>query len=166
MKRISAPFGSKGSRPRTGTVIARWLVVAAIAWPVLLGATLWMGVRGVAPAWTSSVYAACSRICHQKTERSFHLDGVAWPVCARCSGLYAAAPFGALVAWRRRRVPLRSWRRALVVACVPTAVTLAVEWSGLSPLSNVIRAVSALPAGALIAAVLVGTARGASEPIE
>lgn len=32
--------------------------------------------------------------CHQKPERSFIINGYQFPVCARCSGIICAKPFG------------------------------------------------------------------------
>jgi uncharacterized membrane protein len=130
---------------------------------VLAAATFEL-TQGKTPAWTAVVYAAGSRVCHQRSDRSFHTDGVKWPVCGRCSGLYLSAPLGALaavVALRRRTVVPRQlmW---LAIAAVPTAATLAIEWLGLAPVNNVARAVVALPLGAMIAFVLVRTAAGES----
>jgi len=48
----------------------------------------------------------------------------------------------------------------LALAAVPTAITLAVEWLNLAPVSNLARALAALPLGAMIAFVLVRTAAG------
>jgi uncharacterized membrane protein len=134
------------------------LVAAAFAWPALLGSVLWRGADGAPPPWTAVVYVAASRLCHQLPTRSFHTDGVRWPVCARCSGLYAAAPVGALLAIlpsRRRRRRLLPGLVFFGLAAIPTALTLAIERSGLSPLSNAIRAVAALPLGAAIAYLIV-----------
>ncbi len=140
------------------------LIVAAFLWPAVLGAATWELTQGRTPAWTAVVYAAASRVCHQRSERSFHTDGVKWPVCGRCSGLYLSAPIGALaaaVALRRRRAMPRQllW---LAVAAVPTAATLVIEWLGLAPVNNLGRAIAALPLGAMIAFVLVRTAAGES----
>jgi len=146
----------------------RWLaislIVASFVWPVVLGAATWEIVNGRTPTWTGVVYAAASRVCHQRPERSFHTAGIKWPVCGRCSGLYLSAPFGAVaagLALRRRRVVSHQtvW---LAIAALPTAATLAVEWLGLAPVSNLARALSALPLGAIIAFVLVRTAAGES----
>jgi uncharacterized membrane protein len=114
--------------------------------------------------FSTAIYVATSHICHQRAERSFTMRGVAWPVCGRCLGLYLSAPIGAAIAWsqRRRRARL-SPRVLLAVASVPTIVTLALEWTQVSALSNVIRAVSALPLGAAIAAVLVEAAGDAPD---
>jgi uncharacterized membrane protein len=135
---------------------------------MVLGAAVWQRARGEAPVWTTVVYTACSRVCHQKPERSFHFGGTAWPVCGRCSGLYFSAPFGALaalVSLRRRQGAGRhlAW---LAVACVPTAFTLGTEWAGLAAWSNLTRALAALPAGVMLAFVLVRTAARAPETIE
>jgi uncharacterized membrane protein len=87
---------------------------------------------------------------------------VKWPVCGRCSGLYLAAPIGALVAGVaiRRRTTAPRQMAWLALAAVPTAITLAVEWLNLAPVSNLARALAALPLGAMIAFVLVRTAAG------
>jgi len=143
-------------------VLARVLVVAAIGWPALLGATVWERTSGSHPAWTSLVYAASSRVCHQIPARSFHTDHVQWPVCARCSGLYLAAPFGAvaaiaLVGYRR---PSRATLWWLAIAAIPTAFTLVIEWLGIAHPSNPARFVAAWPLGAAVAWVLVRTAAG------
>jgi uncharacterized membrane protein len=143
-------------------MLARMLVGAAIAWPLVAGAALWQRVSSHSePAWSTLVYAAAGRICHQRPERSFHTHDVAWPVCARCSGLYLAAPFAALVAFRRRQSDAvrRHAFRSVALAAIPTVLTLTWEWAGLGTPSNAWRFMTALPLGAAIAAVLVATSR-------
>ena len=145
--------------------MTKTLVVASLLWPLLLGAAVWANVRGDDARWTALVYLAGSRVCHQRPDRSFHTAGVRWPVCGRCSGLYLAAPVGALVAAaavkRRARAP--NAMRLLVLAAVPTVATIALEWPGLAPISNLVRAIAALPLGAAIAFVLVQTSRPVPE---
>jgi uncharacterized membrane protein len=144
------------------------LAAAAIAWPLLLASVVWARQDGSQPLWTTAVYLVGSKICHQIAERSFHTNGVQWPVCARCAGLYLAAPIGAGVAMAARR-RARVWRAAawpiLVVAAVPTVVTLAIEWPGLGAPSNVTRALAALPLGAAIAFLIVRAAGSHREAI-
>jgi uncharacterized protein (TIGR03382 family) len=145
----------------------KWLVLAAIAWPALLTGA-WADRARAPHAWSDYVYAMASRICHQRPDRSFHTDGVQWPVCGRCSGLYASAPFGALAgAWLvgRRRVTRRAALTALAVAAVPTALTVLLEWPGVAPVTSVARALAALPLGALTAFVVVHGVAGWREPI-
>src|SRR5512147_430953 len=133
--------------PRT---LPRLLAAASIVWPVFLAAGWWSGAHH-GPAWLTSVaYLSAGRVCHQLPERSFVTLGVKWPVCGRCAGLYMAAPAGAFAAlawWRRRRMPAAAW---LVAAAVPTAVTLAIEWAGVAPMSSLARLVAGLPVGAAI----------------
>lgn len=145
-------------------MLAQVLVGAAIAWPLIGGAALWQraaGQGGVAePVWATVVYAAAGQVCHQRPERSFHTHGTPWPVCARCSGLYLAAPFAAALAFRRRADRMRRFvpLRMIAVAAIPTALTLAWEWGGLGTPSNTWRFITALPLGAAVAFVLVDVA--------
>jgi uncharacterized membrane protein len=144
------------------------LTAAAIAWPLLLASVVWARQGGSLPLWTAAVYVVGSKICHQIADRSFHTNGVQWPVCARCAGLYLAAPIGAVVALAARR-RLRVWGAAawpiFIVAAVPTVVTLAIEWPGLGAPSNLTRALAALPLGAAIAFLIVRAAGGRREAI-
>jgi uncharacterized membrane protein len=110
---------------------------------------------------TALVYVGAGHICHQRPERSFHVEGRRLPVCARCTGLYLAAPFGlmgALLMRRRRGADDRTyrwWRVAIVAAAVPTVISVGLEWIGGPGLSsNISRALTALPLGAALAAVV------------
>jgi uncharacterized membrane protein len=120
------------------------------------------------PVWTTVLYAAASGICHQIPERSFHTGEVNWPVCARCTGLYMAAPFAAIFAFRRRRrraAPrLEPWQ-VVMIAAIPTALTLAWEWGGMGTPSNLWRFATALPLGAVVTWVLIDVTRH-SRPTE
>ena len=112
-----------------------WLI--SIAWLLLLAAApRWIPTSsGPAHATAAATYLVGNRICHQRPERSFRLDGVPVPVCARCTGLYFGIPFGlALAMWRqatagrRRLVSDRAARTALIWAALPTLATVGVEW--------------------------------------
>ena len=138
-----------------------WLVAAAVLWPTLLSAAAIERVRGEAPGLAAVVYLIAGRVCHQRPERSFHTHGVSWPVCGRCSGLYLAAPFGALVvlAGRSRTSPSgRRVRSVLYLAALPTAITVLLEWSGVVGVGNAARAIAALPLGAAVAWAVVSVA--------
>jgi uncharacterized membrane protein len=96
----------------------------------------------------SIVYAAGSNICHQRPERSFHLDGQKLPVCARCTGLYVSA--AAAVPFALALASVMSGRRArflLLAAAAPTVITWTLEFAGVMPFSNPARAVAAIPLG-------------------
>ena len=139
--------------------MAKLLVVLAFAWPLLLAGGVWAHAHD-GPRWlTAAAYLSASRVCHQKPERSFTTAGVQWPVCGRCSGLYLAAPLGAVAALGARR---RTGRRAIAwfaVAAAPTAVVWAVEILHIAPVSSVVRAVAALPLGFAVALLIVGVTR-------
>ncbi len=115
------------------------------------------------------VYDASGRICHQRSNRSFHVAGVQLPVCARCTGLYVSGAAGALVAWlgwRRRLNAPRHTRAVLVAAAIPTALTFSLEWLGLAHPSSMVRAICAVPLGVSAGWVFVRSLRAerASSP--
>jgi uncharacterized membrane protein len=99
-----------------------------------------------------SVYAVGHVICHQLPARSFHLWGASLPVCARCTGLYAGAAAAAVaMSVTGRRFHTNRPRRVLLLALVPTAATLAFEWTtGVTP-ANWIRAIAGVPLGLAVA---------------
>jgi len=133
------------------------LVACSAAWA---GALVWAPTVCYPPRQTadaqpqrvaaSLVYLAGSRVCHQREDRSFTWDGCPMPVCGRCAGLYLAAPAGLVVAGLRRRRPVTRARRVLLLSTVPTAVTLAAEWTGAVPVGSLTRAVAALPLGLVV----------------
>lgn len=104
-------------------------------------------------------------ICHQRPERSFFWQAHQLPVCARCTGLYLSSAVG-LVSWLGWKLACR-WRpiaidpraalNLLVIATLPTAVSVATGAIGWWDGSNVTRALLAIPlgvcAGAIVAAV-------------
>ncbi len=109
----------------------------------------------------ATVYSGAALICHQRAARSFHLAGVQLPVCGRCTGLYMSGAFGAVLAWivsRRPRVPANT-RNMLVVASIPTALSLVLEWSGALDPTNLGRFLCALPLGAIAAWIFVQSLR-------
>ena len=142
-------------------MLGRLLVGAAVVWPLVAGGALWQRAASPSemPTLAALVYAAAGRVCHQRPERSFHTHDVAWPVCARCAGLYLAAPFAAVLAFRRRSSIASRFQpmRLVILAAIPTMITLLWEWGGLGTPSNVWRFVTALPLGAAIAFVLIAT---------
>ena len=142
-------------------MLSRALMIGVLSWPGLLGAAFWDRVEHPAPdrsAWATVVYFAAGHVCHQQADRSFHTYGEKWPVCARCAGLYPAAPFGVVWFLHRRRLAARTSgldpRVVFAASAIPTVLTLGWEWAGLGTPANHIRLLSALPLGAAIAWVL------------
>jgi uncharacterized membrane protein len=110
---------------------AQWLMWGGAALCMLV----WMGLIVGAPLALSHGYAQVAQViysgfrplCHQMSERSFHLEGHAFGVCARCTGIYAG--FAASVicyplvrSLRRTDTPARVW---LMLSVVP----IAIDWS-------------------------------------
>lgn len=123
--------------------IAAWPVWLVTAVTCLWVAALVLAARGaheaggVTGAFPAVVYAMGHVLCHQRPERSFAWGGQAWPVCARCAGIYVGAALGAALAATRSRTRLpdaavcRFW---LAASVLPSVVTLVFEWaSGEAP---------------------------------
>lgn len=149
---------------RVARLLAALLTVGAVLWTATLFLTPFALV-GMHPRVVSAaalVYEGAGRVCHQLAARSFHLAGVQQPVCARCAGLYASGAAGALAAWfgvpRRTRGPRRT-RAVFVAAAIPTALTVGLELVGLASPSSAMRALSAVPLGAVAGWVFVRSLR-------
>lgn len=139
--------------------LAILLATAAVTWPALLGLALADRIDAPASTMSTVVYAAASRVCHQRADRSFTTRGQQWPVCARCAGLYLAAPLGALAAALARPRGRRTLGRVVVVAAAPTMAAWLLEAAAGVPVPGVVRMALAVPLGAAVAFTLVTLAR-------
>ena len=153
----------------------RFLAILLTAGAVVWTATLFLSpfaLLGTHPQLVSAavfIYEGAGRICHQRSERSFHIAGVQLPVCARCTGLYVSGAAGAVAAWlgsRRLPAPPRHTRAVLAAAAIPTALTVGLELTGLAHPSNTMRALSAIPLGAAAGWVFIRSLRAESAPGE
>ncbi len=157
--------------PRTLRTLKRVYVAGAVLWAASIVAAALAASQPaghpVAYAFALAVYSMGSVLCHQRPERSFHLWMVQLPVCARCTGIYAGAALAALTATSIQFPPITGvpqWgKAALLVASVPTIITLVYEWTMGSMVSNMVRAAAGLPLGAAVALVLLAAA-GAKRP--
>ena len=146
------------------------LATAPIAWVIALISAAYVASRptiGVAAyAFSAAVYSVGALVCHQLPARSFHLWGAQLAVCARCAGLYAGAAVVAAAALRgTSALDRQAWThaRALVAAAaLPTALTLAYEWSSGRMPSHAVRAVAGFVLGSVVMAVLLGAASSKS----
>jgi Predicted membrane protein len=73
------------------------------------------------------IYKAFSPLCHQIADRSFHLEGHAFAVCSRCTGIYAGVAAGVMLyplmrSLKRTDTPARMW---LLLSAVP----ILIDWS-------------------------------------
>jgi uncharacterized membrane protein len=129
-------------------LLAVLLTVAAVLWAA---AVLFVPARvrhAGSPVLIATIYTAGGLVCHQRPDRSFHVNGTRLPVCARCTGLYLSGALGAVVGWFGLSAIPRRARALLIAAVLPTAATVAAEWAGLAAPGNLTRAIAALPLGA------------------
>lgn len=127
------------------------IVAALVAgWVALLILAPWLPVpvAGV-------LYLLGGRICHQIAERSWYLDGVQLPVCARCLGIYAGAAVALMPGpWRvHSRAPRDPAyvRRVVILAVALNAATIAIEWTDVWVVSNGVRAGTGAALGVAVA---------------
>lgn len=76
------------------------------------------------PIIAGSIYRVFSYLCHQISDRSFHVAGHQFAVCSRCTGLYTGFAFTALAyplvrSIRTTQPPALVW---LILATIPIAV--------------------------------------------
>ena len=147
----AAPPAASGGR------LAAVLTVLSLLWIALVVAAPAAATPTRSPLLSALTYHAGSLVCHQRPDRSFHLDSRRFAVCARCTGLYAGGALGLLLAagWRRRWSTSGA-RVALAVALTPIAVTVGLEWLALLHTSNLARFATGLPAGVVAGIVING----------
>ena len=149
------PLG--GRTDNDGVALLAPLVVwVSVAWVALLIAA---PLLPAAPAGIT--YALSSLICHQLSDRSFHLGMAQLPVCARCLGIYAGFACGATLSRLVQGsdpTTTRHWgltpRGVVIVGAIPTIVTVLAEWAGLWQTSNAARALAGAPLGIAVALVV------------
>ena len=167
-------------------LVRRAYVVAAPAWVAMLPLAAYAATRTHAAALTQAfafvAYSVGSLVCHQKPERSFHLWAAQLPVCARCTGIYVGAAVAAVVAQTFKAAslvaqPFRaatqaglkacatvSPRTTLIVAAIPTIVTLVFEWTtGVTP-SNAVRFAAGVPLGLVVSWLVLQPSTGGGSP--
>lgn len=137
-------------------MLARLLAGLSIAWLALLAIAAALPPDSVV---ARGLFRFASYVCHQQPDRSFHWTGSQWAVCARCLGLYAAAPAGALAALIARALPADRTRNFLLlcIAGLPTFVAWAGEHLLGWPVTNAVRFLAALPLGTAVAFIIVST---------
>lgn len=116
-------------------------VFAAVPVAILTAATLcaYAIAQGASPGWRVPFRA----VCHGMPERAFDLFGVAMPICARCTAIYAGM-FAAVVAFVLV-APLRRWTfpAALALVCIaPMVVDGLTQATGFRESTNLLRAIT------------------------
>jgi hypothetical protein len=160
-------------------ILRRAFIVSAVLWAAILPAAAFAASRSASSSvWYGLafvVYGAGSVLCHQLPARSFHLWATQLPVCARCTGIYAGGAIAAVARFVQLKPDATSCRNGhrvrlqpndaertrrarwlLATAFLPTAATLAFEWTIGEVPSNVVRALAGLPLGAAAAWIMAG----------
>lgn len=105
-----------------------WLIGLAIVsiWVLAIIAAPIARANGLI-ALSSPLYHFFSYICHQLSDRSFHIEGEQFGVCARCFGVYFGLLFGFLI------YPL--WRSIDNIEPIPrywlflSLIPITIDWS-------------------------------------
>lgn len=97
------------------------------------------------------LYEMFGRVCHQIPERAFYLEGDAFAVCARCTGIYLGFAAGLLFyplvrSLKHVATPARKW---LLMAAMPALLDFALDLVGIRANTHLTRSLS----GALLGAV-------------
>ena len=100
-------------------------------------------------ALASVLYDLYKPVCHQLSDRAFHLSGYPLAVCARCLGIYSGFLFGLIVypfafSLTRTDTPPRQW---LILALVPLGVDFFGGFVGAFENSSASRLITGLIAG-------------------
>lgn len=156
------------SRPTPRTLVAAALTAVAVGWVVALWVAPVLASQASRPGAAiaaATIYTAGALVCHQGPARSFHIDGIRVPVCARCAGLYLGAATGLVGWWRLRSTRgaarlLRAPITLLAIVAAPTALSWGAAMAGVWDPGNVVRALAALPLGAVTGAVVSAVVSG------
>lgn len=119
---------SAAPEPLRRAQLFAWGALAALmlAWMALIVGAPFAEAHGYV-AVAQVIYKAFDPLCHQISERSFHLEGHPFAVCARCTGLYVGLAAGIIFyplarSLRRTDTPSRVW---LMLAVIP----ISIDWS-------------------------------------
>lgn len=136
------PVSAEHYVPQVGERAESYFWRSVVAWGIAaIFMLVWMGMVTGAPIaaeyehsfFAFVVYRAFGYVCHQIPERSFHIFGHPFAVCARCTGIYAGVTLGFLVyplfrSLRNPESPARIW---LLLAPIPTGIDFMLEFTGI-----------------------------------
>ena len=107
------------------------------------------------PAPWSSIYNCGDRMCHQKAERSFFINGNQMPFCSRCTAIWLglAVGLGFLVFYR---IPLNEkFLYVIIIGLIPIGIDGVGQLVKLWESTNVMRVITGLLIG-IVCGVAIG----------
>jgi uncharacterized membrane protein len=127
-------------------------VTLAVGVLTLVVASPWLAAHGY-PVAAALIYQAFSPLCHQVSSRSFHLDGIPFAVCARCTGVYLGAVVGLLIYPLRVRIDNETMpsRVLLMAGVAPLAIDGLANLTRIYSSSMNVRAATGVITGVVVA---------------
>lgn len=84
-------------------------------------------------------------MCHRRAARTLVLDGVAMPLCSRCSGIFLGVALAAIVG--RPILAMKTWRVLFVIACALMLTDVVTQDLGIHPVWHPTRIASGVLVG-------------------
>lgn len=114
-------------------------------------------IRSFPTPW-NFIYRFGDMWCHQRSDRSFAINGNQFPVCIRCFGIFFGIPLGILMSSRLKFQTKQDESRILLIlfmiALLPIMIDGVGQGFGLWESSNPVRFITGLLAGGLSSAVV------------
>lgn len=136
----------------------RFLLTSVFLWCAAIVATpVLASFDGVAAKTAFLSYQFFSRVCHQLDSHSFHLAGLKFAVCVRCSSIYACFFLGLLFfPVIKRTMFLNAYpTRVLILSLVPMGIDVAFAIFGIHESTTMTRGVTGLIFGLALSILLV-----------
>jgi uncharacterized membrane protein len=92
-------------------------------------------------------YKFFGHICHQFDERSLHIAGYKFAVCARCSGIYFGFLFGVLLIQLLKNIKIRNVKYGLCFIMLPMLIDVGLDFLGIHNSNIVTRTITGLMFG-------------------
>jgi len=93
------------------------------------------------------VYSFGDRLCHQKAERSFFINGNQMPFCSRCTGIWLGLAIGLGFMVFYKIVPDEKFLILIIIGIVPIAIDGFGQLLHLWESTNIVRLITGLIAG-------------------
>ena len=111
-------------------------------------------IKGIGAPW-NFIYSAGDRLCHQKADRSFFINGNQMPFCSRCTAIWLGLAIGlGFMVFYKIQLD-EKFLFAILVGIAPIGLDGVGQLFGLWESTNLIRAITGLSVG-IICGVAIG----------